>query len=391
MNLDQLNNHFDQKADSGISSYLMSAENSAGHDNERRIDFENYLRYQLPKLYASAEILPYHGWSHIESLLKRAESILGRISQFGCRANPEILYHSILFHDILHHLDAQALGFPSKEALAAEYAFNTLRSFHFPPEHAQAVKDSILSTHPSSTPQGPEQILMRAVDLAGLTSPYEVFRDDTRRLYLENLKPGYECISEAQFALKSIRHLAHYLCPVLEMSPDARTIRGTSAWHEQALQNILQLYHDSTQTNPEVIIDFAYNPANPGKTSCNPSSLVICFEELEQSRRKLLMGAPEAYDNCYTALLALPIDCGMIPLQNSTVDKVILRLEDLARMQEISRVLKTGGLLELDSSSEEVNSTPLLDKILSIHCMKKSDGSAKTYYKVHAWPVSQLA
>jgi len=70
--------------------------------------------------------LPYHTFSHAETVLEHAESLLDRCERFDVPVNKDVVQAAVLFHDAGYHHDPETYDEPSKEQHSAAIARDEL-------------------------------------------------------------------------------------------------------------------------------------------------------------------------------------------------------------------------------------------------------------------------
>lgn len=130
--------------------------------------------------------LPYHNLGHALDVLAASEELLARCHGEGIRVDAEVVYPALLLHDAGYHQDHVARGFESKEALSADLAASELRRHQYPPKLIEAVQAAILSTRCGAICETIEARVVKAADLSGLAADYQLFLQNSMRLWRED-------------------------------------------------------------------------------------------------------------------------------------------------------------------------------------------------------------
>lgn len=130
--------------------------------------------------------LPYHNFSHALDVLAAGEEILARCRDERITVAAEVVYPALLLHDAGYHEDYAARGYDSREALSAGLAETELRHHQYPPRLIEAVQAAILSTRLGESCETIEARVVKAADLSGLAADYNLFLQNSMRLWRED-------------------------------------------------------------------------------------------------------------------------------------------------------------------------------------------------------------
>lgn len=200
-------------------------------------------QFLMPQLSQAA----YHVFEHVKNNEKEIHRIADRLQRYGITVDRQAVLDANIGHDALYHLNAQALGFDSKEALAAHYIYNILLSLGAKETYALKVRQIISKTAVNSLPTNAEELLMRTADLASIGRSYLEYKTGTDLLFSESQIQSGKKISFAEFVKRQLKYLAHYVQYDLNITPDAYDESGNSIWHKNVIANTLKCYEESLQ------------------------------------------------------------------------------------------------------------------------------------------------
>lgn len=305
---------------------------------------------RLRPQYADPKVLPFHSWEHPLQVRSDALALVARCRESGTEVDSVAVEQAALLHDVFHILDPSVLGFDSREGLAASYAYNLLRRLGAPEAHARKVERIVWATHALAEPQTVEEIVLRAADLRNLAGTYEEFRASTERLYLEHKGMGGKETSFAQFALRSIDHLALYAWRLFKLTPQALNSRGASDWHERLMQNMIRLNSELCGGRDRLIVSLytgptCFPPVSLARAASDQVLLVavnsdpaLLEETLQATRNMKARGIIKA------PAIFLPGTTDALPLPDQSCDEVVVSAE-ASDSPEIRRVLRKNGKL----------------------------------------------
>lgn len=332
-------------------------------DNKVTLD---RIRAESQAFYSDSN--PYHNWNHILEVEEYAERFLVRCQRCGVTVDKFVLLASIYLHDA--HISVPPNFFftsgsspapiTSREMFAAEFARQWLTErFHLPEELVDRVYGTILATHVSVVPQTPEQMLMRAADIANLGGPYDSFGANWERLLEEYPLMTGASISRKEFALKTASFLALYLWLRIELTPRYFNARGASAFHTDALCNITRKVGQECGGTTTILAE----------VGCGQNPIV--FEADYQDEQMVYIGVdtqlsffPRTFPHIDAKrktgcpigpVFLIPGESANLPLHNQMVDRLIYRNAwALIDLFEIVRVLKRDGeLIVVESYSPD--------------------------------------
>ena len=195
----------------------------------------------VAKLYD--ESLPYHNFSHVQDTLAAASRILDRCHGEGIRVDTRIVYYALLFHDAGYQHDHLNLGYESKEAYSAALAAQHTAHLNFNHKDRAKLHTAIMATHRDGVFVTSEQKLVRAADLAGLSSPYPKFYRNTIDLWTEyNLLN--DTISWEQWQQMVEDSIQHYLSQEIRLTSYYCNADGASSFHLATQANLQQFQQE---------------------------------------------------------------------------------------------------------------------------------------------------
>jgi predicted metal-dependent HD superfamily phosphohydrolase len=200
------------------------------------------LEARAAALYSDA--LPYHNFLHVRDTLRAAEIILGRCRAENIRADSDVVYYALLFHDARYHDDHVARGYRSKEAYSAALAAEALGDIGVAPAKIRKCTAAILATERDGTFVSAEQKAVRAADLSGMAAEYPEFLQHSLKL-----KREYELLHGAQLSWIdwqriSAEVLRHYLSQEIRLTSYFHNEWGESTFHARVRSNLERLMQE---------------------------------------------------------------------------------------------------------------------------------------------------
>jgi len=198
---------------------------------------------QLEQLLTAAERLynpelPYHNSEHAQEVIKKAEEIINRCKEEGLEVNEEVVRLAILFHDAGYHENPEDKGFKSKEEYAAHLAEEEMEKVGMARDIIDSVTRTIMATHSEAPFNTVEQKVVRAADLAGMASDYEVFIDNNKKLKKEHeLLSGKE-ISWEDWQKNTEKVVNFYLSQNIKLTKGYEDEEGNSIFHNKVKYNL---------------------------------------------------------------------------------------------------------------------------------------------------------
>lgn len=191
--------------------------------------------------------LPYHNFSHAETVLEHAESLLDRCERFDVPINREVVRAAVLFHDAGYHHDPETYDEPSKEQHSASIAREELEELGVGPGIRERVASCIISTHHEAPFETTEEKVVRAADLAGLAADYETFEENSLALREEHEQLHDADLSDDEWIAMMRSIIEQYLTQDIRITPE-HSENGVSRFHTAARENLerfIQEYGDS--------------------------------------------------------------------------------------------------------------------------------------------------
>lgn len=192
--------------------------------------------------------LPYHNFSHAETVLEHAEALLDRCERFDVPVNKDVVRAAVLFHDAGYHHDPETYEEPSKEQHSASIAREELKDMDIGPDTRERVAACIISTHREAPFETTEEKVVRAADLAGLASDYETFKENSMTLREEHERLHDEELTDTEWISMMRSTIEQYLTQDIRLTPE-HSEDGVSRFHTAARENLerfIQEYGDTS-------------------------------------------------------------------------------------------------------------------------------------------------
>ena len=292
----------------------------------------------------------YHGFEpHVGRVIAAAEKLIETCARHGIVVNSEaLLGYAIPAHDMDLHQNFRLAGYSSAEQMSAEENAKLMAKHGANSRLIEQVQRIIMATNPMTTPETPEEIIIRSADLSSLSGDFSHYREDFERLLVE-----YEANDERQFFVGNLAVIARYFWPQLHLTPEYYD-GSTSSWHLKVASNIIENYRQiclKNDSEPVVVVDLG--------TGANPivhwqdmgESLVFGVEPQDDLRR---FGVSIGIHNRTGMLpeLIAPGFATALPLPAGSVDRIVaanlvLHYPEAISALEISRVVRDGGKVEV--------------------------------------------
>lgn len=187
--------------------------------------------------------LPYHNFNHVQDTLKAGEDILAQCAAEDRSVDARVVYYALLFHDAGYQHDHRALGFATKEALAACWAARTLKDWDgVSLETANATVAAINATYRDALPANAEQQVVRAADLSGMAADFASFRTHTEQLRQEHALLTGETIGWSDWIQRATLVIEGYLSQQLDVTEFFRRgDSGESPFQQRIRANLRRL------------------------------------------------------------------------------------------------------------------------------------------------------
>ncbi len=202
----------------------------------------DYIYKSAQHLYSDR--LDYHNFQHIIDVFSSAEYLLQQCDKNDIRYDKQIICHAILFHDAGFIDDHRKEGYACKEDYSAYLAASILAEAGEKTQHIDAVADAILSTKMHATCRSTNENIVRAADLAGLASNYNVFKSKSIDLYKEREFITGETISWEQFKNEAYEAVQHFVQFRIELDVDIFS-DGNTVFRQKVFDNLDKLKKDS--------------------------------------------------------------------------------------------------------------------------------------------------
>ena len=196
-----------------------------------------------------SDTLPYHNFLHVQDTLRAAETILERCRAENIRADSDVVYYALLFHDARYQDNHIAQGYRSKEAYSAALAAEALSTAGVAPAKIRKCTAAILATERDGTFVSAEQKAVRAADLSGMAADYAEFLQHSLKLKREyELLHGTE-LRWADWQRISAEVLGHYLSQEIRLTSYFHDERGESKFHARLRSNLGRLLEEPVAPN----------------------------------------------------------------------------------------------------------------------------------------------
>lgn len=195
---------------------------------------------QEAKKYYSPE-LHYHNFNHIVDVIAAGREIVDRCRDEGVRIDDDVVYYALLLHDAGYREDHVKKGYDSKEAYSAHIARQLLTRGDHTEAFIAKVEKAILATHRDGSFISTEQKAVRAADLSGLAADYDVFRQNTDNLRMEQELLTGESIDWEDWKQRVERVISFYLSQEIRITSYFTDGQGKSIFHQRASENLQRL------------------------------------------------------------------------------------------------------------------------------------------------------
>tara|TARA_B100001115_G_C15763804_1_gene374351 strand:- start:323 stop:979 length:657 start_codon:yes stop_codon:yes gene_type:complete len=208
------------------------------------IGLNNFDIAKIISLYSSA--LAYHNFNHIVEVLLSAKKIMEDCVSEHIIVDEKIVNIAILFHDAGYHDDHTSLGFSTKESYSAFLAREFLKEKNFETNIIDQIQSAILATEKNGSFEKTESKVVRAADLYGLSSQYDIFLENAHKIKAEyELLVGRTADWE-DWKLATIKLLNEFLSREIELTAFFSSKGGCSQFHKLANINLKKF---SVQSN----------------------------------------------------------------------------------------------------------------------------------------------
>ncbi len=169
--------------------------------------------------------IPYHNFKHALHVLENAKILIDRCKKYGIFVDEEVIEIAVLFHDAGY---SEKTSHNSKEKYSSEIAEEELSKINYP--KIKEVKKGIMATHKDAVPRTPEEKIVRASDLMGLSCDYETFRKNSI-----NLAKEYKLLKNKESNIYEwIKLVNHYFNQKIILTPRF----NTDGFHKKFKNNV---------------------------------------------------------------------------------------------------------------------------------------------------------
>lgn len=182
--------------------------------------------------------LAYHNFNHIIEVLLAAKKIMEDCSNENIHVDEKIINIAILFHDAGYYDNHTSLGFSTKESYSAFLAKEFLKEKNFETNTIDQIQSAILATEKNGRFIKVESKVVRAADLYGLSSQYDIFLDNACKIKTEYELLTGKSVDWDEWKLATIKLLKQFLSREIELTDFFSSRGGRSQFHKLANINL---------------------------------------------------------------------------------------------------------------------------------------------------------
>jgi len=184
---------------------------------------------------------PYHNFPHAANVYQETLDIIQRCQAENVPVNKIVVYFSALGHDLGYGLNHRALGYPTKEALAADWTGRIMFYLGIDPEIILLTKGAIQGTQKDAAVLTNEAKILRAADLAELAKDLPTFVRNNRLLKEEWELLNGKKISWPDWKTQTKKIVEFFLSQDIRLTSYHDDQKGNSRFHVAA-RKILDEY-----------------------------------------------------------------------------------------------------------------------------------------------------
>ncbi len=200
-----------------------------------REEFRRHIKgFYIPKL-------PYHSFPHAVNVHRETLPILEHCKEEGVPVHELVMYFASLGHDLGYGLNHRVLGYPTKEALAADWTGRIMFYLGIDTEIILLTKGAIQGTEKNASILTNEAKVLRAADLAELAKDLPTFVRNNRLLKEEAELLSGKIISWSDWKEQTKKIVEFFLSQDIRLTSYHDDEKGNSRFHVAA-QKILDEY-----------------------------------------------------------------------------------------------------------------------------------------------------
>ncbi len=200
------------------------------------IGLDNVDITKIISLYSTT--LAYHNFDHIIEVLLAAKKIMEDCASENIHVDEKIINIAILFHDAGYHDNHTSLGFSTKESYSAFLAKEFLKEKNFETNTIDQIEAAILATEKNGTFIKAESKVVRAADLYGLSSQYDIFLKNACKIKVEYELLTGKNIDWDDWKLATIELLKQFLSREIELTDFFSSKGGRSQFYKLVNVNL---------------------------------------------------------------------------------------------------------------------------------------------------------
>ncbi len=182
--------------------------------------------------------LAYHNFNHIIEVLLAAKKIMEDCASENININEKIVNVAILFHDAGYQENHTSLGFSTKEAYSAFLAKEFLKAKNFETNTIDQIQSAILATEKNGRFIKPESKVVRAADLSGLSSHYDIFLNNALKIKAEYELLTGKSVDWDNWKLATIKLLKEFVSREIELTDFFSSRGGHSQFYKLVNTNL---------------------------------------------------------------------------------------------------------------------------------------------------------
>ena len=159
--------------------------------------------------------------------------------------NPKIVNIAILFHDAGYQENHTSLGFSTKESYSAFLAKEFLKEKNFETNTIDQIQSAILATEKNGIFIKAESKVVRAADLFGLSSQYDVFLKNAFKIKAEYELLTGESVDWDEWKLATINLLRQFVSREIELTDFFSSRNGRSQFYKLVNMNLEKFLSES--------------------------------------------------------------------------------------------------------------------------------------------------
>ena len=191
---------------------------------------------KIMSLYSTT--LAYHNFNHIIDVLLAAKKIMEDCASENINVDEKIVNIAILFHDAGYQENHTSLGFSTKESYSAFLAKEFLKEKNFETNTIDQIQSAILATEKNGRFIKAESKVVRAADLFGLSSQYNVFLKNAFKIKAEYELLTGKSVDWDEWKLATIKLLRQFVSREIELTDFFSSRNGHSQFYKLVNMNL---------------------------------------------------------------------------------------------------------------------------------------------------------